>query len=230
MKQYVIRSLAANRSRKAVDKLIHIAKYDTDPTIRQYAIRGLYGIDGRLYLELVDKARSGVSQNLFNFKTPDNLFQFNNDFNFNNLNNSKLWQEMQDGWKFKLEENQEKIKELLEKFRIEDLDKLRLELPKIELRIRELEQEINLGRHPGSLAPVEIQLQTLLATVDQRLNTLAANLGEANTQVVQGRATRAAMENQLKKLRSLEEQLGVILAKPKRKPAKATTSVRQVSE
>jgi hypothetical protein len=56
MKQTVIRYLAYNKSRKAIDKLIQIAKTDNDPAVRQSAIRSLYGVDGRLYLELVDKA------------------------------------------------------------------------------------------------------------------------------------------------------------------------------
>jgi len=219
MKQYVIRSLSANKSRKAIDKLIQIAKNDSDPTIRQYAIRGLYGIDGRLYLELVDKARPGVSQNLFNFKTPDNIFRYNFD---NYFNNPKLWNDLEQEWKFKLDENQEKIKELFEKFRIEDMDKLRFELPKIELRLKELEHEIDLGRHPGSLAPLEPQLKAQLSNIDQQLTILAKSLGETNAKVVQARATRAAMANNLKKLRSMEERIGVIQAKPGVKPARVS--------
>lgn len=57
MKQVVIRYLAYNKSRKAVDKLVQIAKSDSDPTVRQSAVRGLYGIDNRLYLEM----REGVA-------------------------------------------------------------------------------------------------------------------------------------------------------------------------
>ncbi len=60
MKQTVIRYLAYNKSRKAIDKLIQIAKNDSDPAIRQSAIRSLYGVDGRLYLEMVDKARPKI--------------------------------------------------------------------------------------------------------------------------------------------------------------------------
>ncbi len=51
-KQTVIRYLGYNKSRKAADKLIQIAKNDTDPAVRQSAIRSLYAIDNRLYLNL----------------------------------------------------------------------------------------------------------------------------------------------------------------------------------
>jgi HEAT repeat protein len=61
LKQRVIRALAYNKSRKAIDKLIQIAKNDPDPTIRQMAVRSLYGIDERLYLELLDKANTRIS-------------------------------------------------------------------------------------------------------------------------------------------------------------------------
>jgi beta-lactamase regulating signal transducer with metallopeptidase domain len=62
MKQTVIRYLAYNKSRKAIDKLIAIAKNDSDPAIRQAAIRSLYGVDGRLYLELVEQARPKIGR------------------------------------------------------------------------------------------------------------------------------------------------------------------------
>lgn len=56
-KQLLIRYLGMNKSRKAVDKLIQIAKNDADPNVRQTAIRSLYAIDNTLYLDV----RKGVS-------------------------------------------------------------------------------------------------------------------------------------------------------------------------
>jgi len=53
-KQRVIYYLASTKNRKAVDKLIKIAKSDPDPQIRQSAIRTLYNIDSRMYLELFE--------------------------------------------------------------------------------------------------------------------------------------------------------------------------------
>jgi hypothetical protein len=59
-KQLVIRYLGVNRSRKAADKLIQIAKNDTDPAVRQSAIRSFYAIDNRLYLDLREQGLSPV--------------------------------------------------------------------------------------------------------------------------------------------------------------------------
>jgi len=61
MKQSVIRALALNKSKKAIDKLILIAKNDSDPTIRQYAVRSIISIDEGLYMQLLDKPRTGIS-------------------------------------------------------------------------------------------------------------------------------------------------------------------------
>jgi beta-lactamase regulating signal transducer with metallopeptidase domain len=60
-KERVIRALAYNKSRKAVDKLIQIAKTDSDPAVRQIAVRSLYGIDQKIYIELLERARGNIS-------------------------------------------------------------------------------------------------------------------------------------------------------------------------
>jgi beta-lactamase regulating signal transducer with metallopeptidase domain len=54
-KQLVIRYLGYNKSRKAADKLVQIAKNDADPAVRQSAIRSLYAIDNRLYLDMRER-------------------------------------------------------------------------------------------------------------------------------------------------------------------------------
>jgi len=54
-KQLVIRYLGVNKSKKAADKLVQIAKNDTDPAVRSSAVRALYAIDNRLYLDVRDK-------------------------------------------------------------------------------------------------------------------------------------------------------------------------------
>lgn len=66
-KQLVIRYLGYNKSRKAADKLIQIAKNDADPVVRQSAIRSLYAIDNRLYL---DMRSNSVSQSFPQFEFP----------------------------------------------------------------------------------------------------------------------------------------------------------------
>lgn len=63
-KQMLIRYLGYNKSRKAVDKLIQIAKTDTDPGVRQSAIRSLYAIDHNLYLDV--RRGSGNISKFFN--------------------------------------------------------------------------------------------------------------------------------------------------------------------
>jgi Zn-dependent protease with chaperone function len=61
-KQLLIRYLGMNKSRKAIDKLIQIAKNDTDPGVRQSAIRSIYAIDNNLYLDLRGKGIN-ISEN-----------------------------------------------------------------------------------------------------------------------------------------------------------------------
>jgi hypothetical protein len=61
-KQLLIRYLGMNKSRKAIDKLIQIAKNDTDPGVRQSAIRSIYAIDNNLYLDLRSKGIN-ISEN-----------------------------------------------------------------------------------------------------------------------------------------------------------------------
>ena len=51
-KQRLIQSFSFSKNRKAVEKLIQIAKTDSDPTVRQSAIRALSNVDNRLYMEL----------------------------------------------------------------------------------------------------------------------------------------------------------------------------------
>jgi len=51
-KRGLISSFSNSKNRKAVDKLIQIAKTDSDPQIRQAAIRALSNVDNRLYLDL----------------------------------------------------------------------------------------------------------------------------------------------------------------------------------
>ncbi len=85
-KQTLIRYLGYNKSRKAADKLMHIAKNDADPAVRQSAIRSLYSIDNRLYLDLREKMAqppNKVSRLFelrdfpnFDFKFDDNAFEF----------------------------------------------------------------------------------------------------------------------------------------------------------
>lgn len=67
-KQLVIRYLGGNKSKKAADKLVQIAKTDTDPAVRAAAIRSLYAIDSMRYLDVRDKISwDGHAFENFNF-------------------------------------------------------------------------------------------------------------------------------------------------------------------
>jgi beta-lactamase regulating signal transducer with metallopeptidase domain len=109
MKQTVIRYLAYNKSRKAIDKLIQIAKTDPDPAIRQMAIRSLSGIDGHLFIEMLDRPPSGISLNV----RPDIYF----DFSFDRGQLEKLQREAQELSEKAFEKLQREAQELSEKAR-----------------------------------------------------------------------------------------------------------------
>jgi HEAT repeat protein len=124
LKQRVISSLANNKSRKAIDKLIQIAKTDTDPTIRQAAIRSLYAIDNRLYLEFADGIPRKISRNLEGF------MKIELDAARDSLERMKL-----DG-EFKWSADQMKLFE-------ESQLKLKEELPKMKLKMKEFDPNFN---------------------------------------------------------------------------------------
>ncbi len=95
-KQTVIRYLAYTKSRKAIDKLIQIAKTDSDPAIRQAAIRGLYGLDNQIYLEMLEKSRPKISL------LENNLKLFDMDKFRGELFDSKKLQELQEKMKIEI--------------------------------------------------------------------------------------------------------------------------------
>ncbi|MGH9834266.1 MAG: M56 family metallopeptidase, partial [Blastocatellia bacterium] len=212
MKQYVIRSLAANKSRKAIDKLIQIAKSDSDPQVRQYAVRSLYGIDSRLYLELLEKERPQPRIGMLNgnglFVAP-RAFEFNGKaFEFD----TKKWEEWQKNWQMKWEEQNDRMREMIDKLRIEGLEKLkiedlqnrlRIEMPKIELQLKELEDQIRLGYQFERIGSVESQLRSQLAAVEAQLATTRNRLTDTHPKTAEVRNLRNALERQLNSVRSM---------------------------
>lgn len=210
MKQYVIRSLAYNKSRKAVDKLIQIAKSDSDPVVRQYAIRSLYNVDSQHYLELIDRERPriGMLDREF-FPTTPRVFEFNGKpFEFD----TKKWEEWQQNWQKNWEEQSGKLREMIEKMRIEGLDnlkfddlqnRLRIELPKIELQIRELEDKIRLGHEFERIGSVESQLSMQLAAVEAQLSSTHAQNADADRKVAELRRLSRALSRQLSHIRAM---------------------------
>jgi len=221
MKQYVIRSLAQNRSRKALDKLIAIAKNDSDPVVRQYAIRNLYNVDNQRYLELIDKDRTRIGRldgqlftpmpnipNIMAFPTPRS-FEFNGKlFEFD----AKKWEEWQRDWQKNWEEQHQRMREMIEKIhidgfeklKIEDLqNKLRIEIPRIEIQLKDLEDKIRIGYGFDRIAPVESQLRSQLSAVEAQLDAIRARHSDADPKTSEVRNLRNALERQLNSVRSM---------------------------
>jgi beta-lactamase regulating signal transducer with metallopeptidase domain len=218
MKQYVIRSLAQNRSRKAVDKLIQIAKNDSDPVVRQYAIRNLYNVDNQRYLELIDRDRTRIGRVDGQFFTPmpnpmpsprPFVFKFNGEpFEFD----AKKWEEWQKDWQKNWEEQSEKLREMIDKMRIDGLEKLRIEdlqnrlrieIPRIEIQLKDLEDKIRIGYVFDRIAPVESQLRSQLAAVEAQLSAMRARYADTDARTSEMRNLRNALERQLNSVRSM---------------------------
>ena len=218
MKQYVIRSLAQNRSRKAVDKLIQIAKNDSDPVVRQYAVRSLYNVDNQRYLELIEKGPARIGRIDGQFITPmpnpmpsprPFVYQFNGaPFEFD----AKKWEEWHREWRKNWEEQSEKLREMIEKMRIDGLEKLkiediqnrlRIELPRIEIQLKDLEDKIRLGYGFDRVAPVESQLRAQLAAVEAQLAAIRARYADTDPKTSEMRNLRNALERQLNSVRSM---------------------------
>lgn len=178
-KQYLIRSLAYNKSPKAVEKLKQIAKNDTDPQIRSSAIRSLYSIDGRLYMEtlapgqrigMLDFDREFIAPRAFEFD--GKMFEFD----------AKRWEEMSREWQEKWKLNQDKYKELFDKMQLDGLDKLKLEMPKLELKMKELEDRIKIEKDVNLISPVENQLRNQIAMLSAQVATVNRNNANASAQ------------------------------------------------
>ena len=120
----VIRSLGVNKSRKAADKLMEIAKNDSDPVVRQAAIRGLQGGGGGV----LGSTYSGVwgpGLNGFTFDGPIELFDGKR-FEFDSQ---------------KMEEMQKRIEEQMKQFQ----ERWQKAYPKLQQRMKELEEKRKSG-------------------------------------------------------------------------------------
>ena len=239
MKQYVIRSLAQNRSRKAVDKLIQIARNDSDPVVRQYAVRSLYNVDNQRYLELIEgpKKRIGrVDEQFFGTRpTPmpapmPRVFKYNGEsFEFD----AKKWEEWQRDWQKNWEEQSEKLREMIEKMRIdgpiklniEDLqNRLRIEIPKIEIHLKDLQDKIRLGYEVERIGAVESQLRSQLAAVEAQLAAMRAQYTETHQKTSEVRNLRNALERQLNSVRSMRTGRPGLAPGPARRATSSATS------
>ncbi|MDX2041448.1 MAG: M56 family metallopeptidase [Acidobacteriota bacterium] len=196
-KQYLIRSLAYNKSPKAIEKLKQIAKNDTDPQVRSSAIRSLYSIDSRLYVDTIPPGqRIGMVEFDRDLFAP-RVFEFDGKaFEFD----AKRWEDMTREWELKWKENQGKYKELMEKMQIEGLDKLRLEMPKIELKLKELNEKLKLEKDVNLISPTESLIRSQISQLTAQLAAVSRNNA--------GSSAQPTIQETISLLNSLQRQLG----------------------
>ena len=115
---------------------------------------------------------------------------------------------MQKNW----EEHSERLREMIEKIRvdgfeklkIEDLqNKLRIEIPRIEIQLKDLEDKIRIGYGFDRIAPVESQLRSQLSAVEAQLDAIRARRSDADPKTSEVRNLRNALERQLNSVRSM---------------------------
>src|SRR5262249_26332738 len=114
-------------------------------------------------------------------------------------------------WQKNWEEQSERMREMIEKMRIdgpiklniEDLqNRLRIELPKIEIHLKDLEDKIKLGYGFDRVSIVENQLRSQLAAVESQLAAVRAQYNDTHPKTAEMRNLRNALERQLNGLRS----------------------------
>ena len=206
-KQYLVRSLASNKSPKALEKLKQIAKNDSDPQIRSAAIRSLYSVDSRLYLETIPPGQRIGMVDFDNhlFTTPQAFSFDGRAFEFD----AKRWEEMTREWELKWKENEGKYKELMEKFQIEGLNNLRMEMPKIELKLKELNEKLKIEKDVNLLSPIESQLRGQISQLTAQLAAVSRNNA--------GSSAQPTIQETISLLNSLQRQLG------RTRPVRVTT-------
>ena len=91
-----------------------------------------------------------------------------------------------------------------EKLKIEDLqNKLRIEIPRIEIQLKDLEDKIRIGYGSDRIAPVESQLRSQLSAVEAQLAAMRARYSDADPKTSEVRNLRNALERQLNSVRSM---------------------------
>jgi hypothetical protein len=159
-------------------------------------------VDNRRYLEL-DRKRVGMIDD--QFPTPRPFIFKDNGKPFVQFD-SKNWEEWQRDWKKNWEEQQEKIREMLEKSKIDEIqNKLNIEMPKIFIQIKDLEDKIRLGYGFNNIGMVEDQLRLQVALVEGQLATMRAKYSETNPKTLKTRDLRDALEDKLHSVRSLRD-------------------------
>jgi chromosome segregation ATPase len=115
-------------------------------------------------------------------------------------------------WQKNWEEQSEKLREMIEKMRIdgpiklniEDLqNKLRIEIPRIEIQLKDLQDKIKLGYEVDRIGAVESLLRSQLAAVESQLATIRAQYTDTHPKTSEVRNLRNALERQLNSVRSM---------------------------
>jgi chromosome segregation ATPase len=145
----------------------------------------------------------------------------------------KDWEEWQRDWQKNWEEQIEKSREMIEKMRIdgpiklkiEDLqNRLRIEMPRLELQLKDLEDKIRLGHGFDRIGPVESQLQSQLASVESQLAALRAQYTDSHPKTAEMRNLRNALERQLNSVRSMRATTPRPAGVPSRRAASSATT------
>src|SRR5262249_16838455 len=125
---------------------------------------------------------------------------------------SKKWEEWQKDWQQNWEEQSEKLREMIEKMRIdgpirlkiEDLqNRLRIEMPRLEIQLKDLEDKIKLGYGYDRIGTVESQLKAQLAAVESQLDALRTQYTDTHPKTAEMRNLRNALERQLNSVRAM---------------------------
>jgi hypothetical protein len=82
-------------------------------------------------------------------------------------------------------------------------NKLRIEMPKIEIQIKDLENKIKLGYGFDYIGAVEGQLRLQVAQVEAQLAAMRVKYSDTHPKTVEARAFRDALEKQLNSVRSI---------------------------
>ncbi len=207
-KLYVIQSLGHNKSRKAVDKLIQIAKNDSDPAVRQSAVRALYGIDSRLYLDLLDGNRARIGMTI---PIPEINLRFPNPVGsvFGEVDR-RVWEEANERMREKLDDIWDRRRQdfKFNELELEKLDemikKMEIELPKFKLKLKDIEDGKIIDLRRQEIGSIESQLRLHKSALAAQLAKRRASLGEANPKVLETQRRIEVIEKDLATVRQLQ--------------------------
>src|SRR5262249_62410336 len=160
-------------------------------------------LDGQFFTPMpVPSPRPAPTPRVFRYNFNGEPFEFD----------SKKWEEWQKDWQQNWEEQSEKLREMIEKMRIdgpirlriEDVqNRLRIEMPRLEIQLKDLEDKIKLGYGYDRIGTVQTQLKAKLAAVESQLDALRTQYTDTHPKTAEMRNLRNALERQLNSVRSM---------------------------